>query len=275
MSAPRATSAPRRLHVGTSGWVYAEWAGRFYPEDLPERRWLEHYQRCLRTVELNVTFYRLPRESVFAGWAERAPAGFRFAVKAPRLVTHYRRLREVAGVVSTFLARARLLGDHLGPILWQLPASLGRDDDLLDGFVGSLPRDLVHAFEFRDLAWFAEPVYEVLRRHGAALVLWHMVDRASPVVDTGRHVYLRFHGTAGPYRGRYPKPQLARWASRVRGWLDEGREVWAYFNNDVDAQAPEDARRLTELVASERTGRGSAGPKHASARKPRARPRGR
>ncbi len=246
MTERRSPATSPRLHVGTSGWVYADWAGAFYPEDLPERRWLEHYQRRFRTVELNVTFYRLPREAVFEGWAERAPAGFRFAVKGPRLVTHRLRLRGASEIAATFLARARLLGEHLGPILWQLPPSLRRDDALLDRFLGGLPRGVVHAFEFRHADWFAEPVYRILRRRGAAFVIWHMHDRGSPVVVTGRDVYLRFHGATGLYRGRYARDLLARWGERVRGWLEEEREVWAYFNNDIGAQAPEDARRLIE-----------------------------
>lgn len=236
------------LRVGTSGWTYADWVGPFYPEGLPERQWLAHYQGQFDSVELNVTFYRLPPAATFRNWRERAPEGFRFAVKGPRLVTHYLKLRRVEEILAIFARRVRLLGDRLGPVLWQLPYALERDDARLGRFLAVLPRDLAHAFEFRHPSWFAEPVYALLTGYGAAQVVWHMPDCESPVRATARHVYLRFHGTTALYEGAYSHAQLEGWAARVRDWLAEGRDVWAFFNNDVGAHAPRDAQRLRELV---------------------------
>jgi uncharacterized protein YecE (DUF72 family) len=229
--------------------VYSGWKGLFFPESLSQRHWLEFYQGHFDTVELNVTFYRLPREAVFAGWAERAPAQFRFAVKGPRLITHFKRLRDVGESVELFLARARLLGDHLGPILWQLPPNLSQDRALLVSFLEHLPEDLTHAFEFRHPSWYAEPVYKILRGHRSAFVMWHMRDTETPLVVTSSTVYVRFHGTTARYGGGYADAQLARWAWEMRGWLEEGGEVWAYFNNDFGGHAVRDARRLRDRLA--------------------------
>lgn len=237
-----------RVHVGTSGWTYKHWRGVFYPEDVPQRRWLEHYQQHFSTVELNATFYRLPQEQTFRRWAERSPDGFRFAVKGSRLITHLKRLRDAEDAASTFLARARLLGEHLGPLLWQLPPSLARDAGLLRDFMGLLPYDLTHAFEFRHPSWFADATYDLLRERNCAFCMYQLQSDETPVLATAKCVYIRFHGTASKYGGRYPDAALRLWAERIGGFLDDGREVWAYFNNDAGGHAVADARRLRAAV---------------------------
>lgn len=230
------------IRVGTSGWHCAHWRGRFYPERLPTAAWLGFYAEHFDTVEIDATFYRLPDERTFERWAGQVPPGFRFAVKGPRTITHFRRLVGAEEAMERFLGRARLLGEHLGPILWQLSGELHVDLGRLRRFIAALPGDLVHAFEFRHPSWFAEPVYELLRAHDSPLVIWQAYDYDSPAVVTAPGVYLRYHGPG------YDPGRLALVAARARSWRDEGRAVWAFFNNDGEGRAVLDATTLRDLV---------------------------
>ena len=233
-----------RIHVGCSGWVYRHWKGDFYPVDLPQRRWFAHYAATFDTVEINASFYRLPRPETFDGWRDKAPDGFRYAVKVNRFITHMKKLLDCADAVGEFIALARRLGPKLGPLLYQLPPSLKRNDDRLNDFLALLPDDLEHVFEFRSSDWYVEPVRALLERHGVGFVVHDLVGLATPRWATGRSAYVRFHGTAGKYRGRYKQAQIDDWA----GWLAEqcraGRSAWAYFNNDIGGDAIEDAVAL-------------------------------
>ena len=235
-------------HVGTSGWVYPHWQGLFYPPDLPQTRWFAAYARHFDTVEINTSFYRLPAEGTFDRWREQAPAGFVYAVKANRYLTHVKRLKDAAEGLERFLSRARRLGDRLGPVLWQLPPHWGADPARLAAFAALLPHDLAHAFEFRDPRWLVGPVQEVLERFGLALCIFDMPGLACPTWITGRIVYLRFHGHDQVYGGRYGPERLRPWAGRIRDWLAAGRTVYAYFNNDAMGNAVEDARTLQGLL---------------------------
>jgi len=233
-----------RYFVGTSGWHYDHWRGRLYPPELAKARWLTYYARSFPTVEVNASFYRLPTENALRGWYEQSPPGFVFALKASRLITHYRRLLGTAEALALFFARARLLGEKLGPILYQLPPDMARDDTRLAGFLAQLPPDLKHAIEFRHPSWFTPPVYELLGRHGVAFCVFHLVGLACPLVATAPFVYVRFHGTGGKYWGAYGAERLERWRRQIES-LSAGREeVYAYFNNDAEAQAVYDARLL-------------------------------
>jgi len=238
------------LHVGTSGWTYKHWRGDFYPDSVPQRRWLAHYQQHFDTVEVNATFYALLRATTFAAWARDAPPGFVFTLKGSRFITHVRRLREPQSALAKFFERARLLGTHLGPVLWQMPPDLARNEELLEGFLRALPRDVSHVFEFRHASWFNETTYALLRRHDATLCIAHRGGAASPEVLTSSFVYLRFHGTDERYNGAYGRRRLAPWEQRIRGWLADGHDVYAYFNNDVGGHAPLDASALLEAIAS-------------------------
>src|SRR4051812_45866328 len=163
----------RPVHVGCSGWNYRDWRGAVYPDGLPQRRWLEHYStRLFDTVEINNTFYRLPRLSAVEGWAQQTPSDFVFAVKASRYLTHIKRLGEMGRGVELFYERIEPLraAGKLGPVLWQLPPTFRRDDERLESALGQLP-DGQHCFEFRHQSWFCKDVYELLRAHGAALVI--------------------------------------------------------------------------------------------------------
>lgn len=242
-------AAAARIHVGCSGWVYRHWKGRFYPADLPQKRWFEHYSAEFDTVEINASFYRLPLASTFDGWREKAPPGFRYAVKANRFLTHMKKLADCDDSLAEFIALARRLGPTLGPILFQLPPSLHKDLPRLDAFLDQLPDDLEHVVEFRHKSWYDEDVLALLDRHGAGFVSHDLVGLVSPRWASGRTAYVRFHGTGGKYRGRYSEDAMAEWAEWLLEQRRAGRSAWAYFNNDIGGDAIEDARTLKAMVA--------------------------
>lgn len=237
-----------QIRIGCSGWQYRHWRGNFYPDDLPQKRWLDHYAEVFDTVEINNSFYRLPEEATFANWAARVPAPFTFAVKASRFLTHMKKLRDPEEPVQRFFSRARALGPHLGPVLYQLPPGFKLDRARLEHFLQVLPRGLRHVVEFRDPTWYVDDVYALLGRHGAALCLHDMPGSATGPVSVGRFVYVRFHGAQGRYDGSYPDERLGRWA----GWLSEqaaaGADVYAYFNNDMGGHAPRNALTLRRML---------------------------
>lgn len=237
------------IRVGTSGWNYRHWRGVFYPEDLSQKQWFSHYATRFDTVEVNNTFYQLPEASTFEAWHEQAPARFVYTLKGNRYITHLKRLKVSQETVNRFLDRARVLKEHLGPILWQLPPRWHKNLQRLDRFLGLLPEDLIHVFEFRDEEWFADDVLELLDREGASFCTHDMVGLSVPRAATGRVAYVRFHGASDQkYRGTYGDEQLREWAEWLADRHGEGMGVYAYFNNDVEGHAPHDAARLREML---------------------------
>ncbi len=239
-----------RLHAGTSGWMYDDWRGRFYPPDIPKTKWFSHYARHFSTVELNYSFYRLPSEKSLRTWRERAPDGFIYALKVSRYITHLKRLRDAGEPLRTFVSRARLLGDKLGPLLYQLPPDFKRSDALLEAFLALLPEDLSHVFEFRHDSWFDDAVYALLRRHRAAFCVYDLPGTTTPLVSTANFAYVRFHGSTGLYYSCYSDGELQSWAGRIARLGQGLSAVYAYFNNDTQACAIRNARRLRELLSS-------------------------
>jgi uncharacterized protein YecE (DUF72 family) len=236
--------------IGCSGWHYSHWRGRLYPANLPVSRWFEHYSRIYDTVELNNTHYRLPSEQAVRGWSKRAPEKFCFAVKASRLITHFRRLKGTETALETFYKRIRPLGAHLGPILYQLPPDFERDDLLLARFLERLPVDLLHVFEFRHESWWTDDVYRLLRCHGAVFCLYDRGEEHTPVVATAPDVYVRMHGPGPAYNGGYTDAMLRAWLRRTAG-LGAAERVWVYFNNDGEGHAPVDALRMRDLTKAQ------------------------
>ena len=241
---------PGSIHIGCSGWVYRHWRDLFYPPGLPQKQWFGHYAGQFDTVEINASFYRLPLAKTFQGWRDKAPDGFRYAVKVNRFITHNKKLLDCADPVAEFADLTRTLGEHLGPLLHQLPPSLHRNDERLRCYLRQLPGDLDHVVEFRHASWYDEAVLALLDEHGAGFVAHDLAGLVSPRWACGRAAYVRFHGTGGKYWGRYSDEQLSDWA----GWLveqaDRGRSAWAYFNNDIHGHALEDARALKRAVAT-------------------------
>jgi uncharacterized protein YecE (DUF72 family) len=233
------------LRVGTSGYQYRHWRGDFYPRDLPTRDWFNHYAGRFDTVEINNTFYNLPDPDVFEAWREAAPPGFCFTLKFSRYGTHMKHLKDPEAALGPFVERAERLRSHLGPILVQLPPHWSADPDRLDGFLGAAPGRHRYAVEVRDPSWLGDTVFDVLRRHGAALVI-HDAIESHPVLLTAQWTYLRFHGRH--HRGGYSPQALSGQALRIRRWLRGGHDVYAYFNNDVGGHAPWNAPDLRRFV---------------------------
>jgi len=220
------------VRIGCSGWNYKHWRETVYPKGLPARRWLEHYATLFDTVEVNATFYRLPTRKAVAGWAEQSPAGFLFAVKGSRYLTHIRRLRDTGRGVDRFYDPLAPLieAKKLGPVLWQLPANFHRDDERLAEFLDGLPAGR-HTLEFRHESWFAPDVYTLLRERGAALTIGDHPERSFQTHErTAGWTFVRFHYGRGR-DGNYSRRQLEEWRNRIVQWRRR-IDVYAYFNND-------------------------------------------
>jgi uncharacterized protein YecE (DUF72 family) len=242
------TAGGAEIHVGCSGWQYADWRERFYPKGVPQRRWLQHYAQTFDTVEVNATFYRLAKPAAVGAWVEETPPDFVFTVKGSQYLTHMKRLRDVdVGPERFFTSIAPLVeSPKLGPILWQLPPNFQRDDERLDGWLEGLRRFPAarHAVEFRHKSWFVPEVYGILHAHGAALVIGDDPRRvAVPHVVTAEWSFVRFHHGHRGRRGNYSRTELQEWAARLRDLASHG-EVWAYFNNDWEGFAVANARWL-------------------------------
>ena len=234
-----------KSYVGTSGYQYEHWRGVFYPEDLPKRRWFEHYIQHFDTVEINNTFYRLPEIHTFDNWREQAPPGFVYALKYSRFATHIKRLKDPAEPLQRFLERAVHLGVRLGPILVQLPPHFKANPQRLSEFLALVPTSFRWAFEFRDSDWLNEEIYQILEAHAAALCIHDMLPQHPQRITTG-WTYLRFHGDH--YQGSYTARQLSATARRIRDYLAQGLDVYAYFNNDQAGYAVHNALELRHYV---------------------------
>jgi uncharacterized protein YecE (DUF72 family) len=228
------------LYLGTSGFAYPEWKGTFYPQNLKDAEMLSFYSGRFPSVEVNYTFRRFPAEKTMRTWAERATDEFRFALKANQRITHTRRLRDADADVSDFLDRARILGDRLGPILFQCPPSLRFDRGLIESFLAYLPPIARYAFEFRDDTW--AQARDLLAEQGVAWCFaeWNETD-AEPVISEP-FAYLRLR------RDEYTDDQLRGWGERISNALERGTDVYAYFKHESDATAPRHADRLKELA---------------------------
>jgi len=233
------------MRIGTFGYQYDHWKGVFYPEKLGKRDWFEHYTKHFDTVEINNTFYQLPEPSTFDVWRDRAPKGFRYALKFSRYGTHMKKLKDPEASLSMFLERAERLKAFLGPILVQLPPHWKCNPERLDAFLTVAPKRHRWAVELREPSWLCDEVYALLRQHNAALCLHDMLPE-HPEVFTVDWTYLRFHGPqyTRKYQGAYSTQAINSIAGRVRGYLDDGRDVYAYFNNDEHGHAVKNALQL-------------------------------
>ncbi len=236
------------VYIGTSGWHYKHWIGPFYPEKLPSAQMLNFYTRHFRTVELNNSFYKLPSEAAFAKWREDTPAGFCFAVKASRFLTHNKKLKDPENALRNFLPKAEVLGEKLGPILFQLPPRWKKNADRLHQFLAALPRTHKFVLEFREPSWNSDDVFDILRRFGAAYCTYELAGFHAPFVLTADFTYVRLHGPAGKYQGSYSDARLAEWAERIAGWRRTLRSVYVYFDNDQAGFAAANAMSLSRLV---------------------------
>ncbi|MDX6513976.1 MAG: hypothetical protein QOE36_3480 [Gaiellaceae bacterium] len=248
---PGSPGTPLPVRIGCSGWNYASWKDEFYG-GLPARLWLEHYARSFDTVEINNTFYRLPRVDAVARWVEQTPPGFLFSVKASRYLTHIKRLRDLGAGLDLFLERIAPLAasPKMGPLLWQLSPNFRRDDERLAAAVARFPASLRHCIEFRHPSWFACDVYALLREHGVALVIGDRpeVKPFQAQVFTAGWTFVRFHYGSRGRRGNYSERELEEWAQRFENWSREV-EVLAYFNNDWEVFAVRNALWMKRRLA--------------------------
>lgn len=234
-----------QVRIGCSGWSYRDWRESFYPGGTPASGWLSHYASVFDTVEVNATFYRLPKIETVRAWTEQVPDGFLFAVKGSRFLTHMKRLRDMDTGLSRYWERIEPLRESgkLGPVLWQLPERFRRDDETLAAALGALPA-AEHCFEFRHPSWFAEDVYALLDEHGASLALGD--DRRRPLPSAspaGPIAYVRLHYGSRGRDGNYSDRELATWRRRLAAWRSR-RPVFAYLNNDWRGFAPRNALAL-------------------------------
>jgi uncharacterized protein YecE (DUF72 family) len=241
-------STPAEIRIGCSGWVYKHWRGLFYPEGLPQTRWFARYAEEFDTVEINNSFYHLPKPATFEKWRDQTPPGFCYAVKANRYLTQAKKLKDCEEPLERMMSAVRHIGDRLGPMLYQLPPRMKINLERLENFLEILPRDVTSVFEFRDRSWYVDETYQMLDRHGAGFVVHDMARSKTDRIAVGPAVYVRFHGGVGKYWGRYSDERLLSWTDWLTEQARQGRTCWCYFNNDIQGHAIEDARTLKSMV---------------------------
>lgn len=243
------------MHIGTSGWGYGDWDRVFYPEGVKSTQdRLGFYARHFHTVEVNYSFYHLPKPETYQKWAAVVPPDFIFAVKASRFITHIQKLQGVKESWSKFIANARVLGDRLGPILFQFPPSFKADPKRLSRFLDLLRKEtepsIPPVFEFRHTSWFAKEIYTILSEAGASLCISH--SSRYPCVEevTSNLVYYRFHGPKELFASCYSDAELKYWAKKIKPLLKSGKAIYIYFNNTLNGYAVENARTMSGLIQS-------------------------
>lgn len=244
--------AKGRVLVGTSGWHYDHWVDAFYPEGTSSGEFLSHYVRRFETAEINNTFYSLPDRKTLVRWRDTVPRRFVFACKASRFITHMKKLKDPRDSLARYVDRVGVLGHTLGPILFQLPPRWHINVERLADFMEVLPSGRRYTFEFRDRSWFEQEVYELLAEHNAALCIYDLDGFRSPLRRTTDFVYVRLHGPGRPYEGSYDGRTLYGLWRRFRNWLEEGCDVYCYFDNDQAGYAALDALKLKEMIQRER-----------------------
>lgn len=239
------------IRIGTSGWQYRHWKKSFYPEKLRRADWLAHYSGIFNSVEVNSSFYRLPEVEDIRRWCDSTPAQFIFAVKAPRGITHFKKLKNCESQLDRLMARLETFGARLGPVLFQLPPVWRCNPHRLAEFLATLPRHGRFAFEFRDPSWHCEEVYAMLAEHGAAFCIFDLDGHVSPLETPGRFVYVRLHGPASAYTGNYRAQALRTWSGRALGWQRKNKDVYMFFDNDARAYSARNARRMLAITQAE------------------------
>lgn len=239
-------------YIGTSGFNYAHWSdGVFYPPKLSQRKWLEYYAEHFKTVELNVTFYRLPKPEVFTGWHDRVPKDFTYFVKGSRYITHIKRLKDVSEPLKKLFDLVKHLKEKFAGVLWQTPPSMRIDLKLLESFLKKIKKYKTHhAFEFRHASWWTEEVFKLLKEYGATFVDADYVKKyaVEPLNYNFDFYYIRRHGIGGKYEGSYSKKQLKEIAEQIKSFSKSGKDAFVYFNNDAGGYAIKNATELIEIT---------------------------
>jgi uncharacterized protein YecE (DUF72 family) len=238
------------LRIGTSGWHYKHWHGRYYPASVSPQKYLAFYTRDFDSVEINNSFYRFPSEHVVDQWRLGTPDDFCFAVKGSRYITHNKKLADPENTLGNFIQIVTRLGEKLGPILFQLPPHWHCNLERLNTFLYALPSGHRFSFELRDPSWHTTEVYRSLRRHNAAFCLYDLAGFQTPAELTADFVYIRLHGPCGKYQGEYSPTALKEWARRLKRWSTRLAAAYVYFDNDEAARAVTNAKELKRLMAS-------------------------
>lgn len=239
------------VRIGTSGWHYKHWRGPYYPPSVSPRAMLNYYARDFDTVEINNSFYRLPSAATFDTWRMSTPAGFSFAVKGSRYLTHQKKLLDPKPALDRLMEVAGGLGEKLGPILFQLPPNWHCNLDRLEAFLGVLPSGPRYSIEFRDQSWHTRQVFQLLREHNVAFCIYELGGVRAPVEVTADFVYVRLHGPGNKYQGDYSTKTLKFWAARIERWIDSSRDVYVYFDNDQAGYAVKNAREFKRIITHE------------------------
>lgn len=242
------------VYIGTSGFSYGKWKGKFYPEELPQREWLSYYAERFDTVEINASFYSTIGKAQYVHWHDQTGKDFRFAIKGHRYITQMKNLHEVDDAVKQFIYQTAGLGDKLTLMLWQFPRSFTLSPDNADEhkerlqhFLENLPDDVQQAFEFRDNSWFTPEIQAILDRHRASFVISDSPKFPSTDLPGKAFVYIRFHGPDALYASKYSHEQLQAWAKKIQHFSKD-HDVYCYFNNDLSGYAIENAQELRRLV---------------------------
>jgi uncharacterized protein YecE (DUF72 family) len=237
------------VYIGTSGWVYKDWQKHFYPADLPAKRQFQFYATQFPTVEINATFYRLPTLKMVKGWRDKAPPGFVFAVKGSRFITHILKISGASRGLRKYFSRIKPLQKRIGPVLWQLPPFMKKSPERLEKFLKILPKDYCHAVEFRHASWYeGKDAFDLLRKYKAAHVNLSSLRMPMNLTATADFVYIRFHGLENGAAHDYTRAELEPWARFIRRQSRAGKNVYAYFNNDLNVHAPDNAKMLMEMI---------------------------
>lgn len=242
-----------KIFIGTSGFIYNDWRGIFYPKDLSQNKWLNYYSQYFNSVELNVTFYRLLKRSIFKNWYQRTPKNFIFSLKGNRFITHVKKLKDFEQATKNFFDNIKPLKEKLGIVLWQLPENFHCDIEKLNKFClflkqNKLSKNICQAFEFRHQSWFNNEVYKILKKYNFTLCISHSKFWPYKEIATANYLYLRFHGPKDLYASKYSKNDLRVWAKKIKKWLKNKKDVYIYFNNDVEAMAIENALELKKIL---------------------------
>ncbi len=237
-----------KIHIGTSGWHYSHWKGSFYPREFKPKDLLKYYAQHLNTVEINNSFYHLPEAKTLQMWRNIVPSDFLFAVKASRYITHMKKLKDPEDSLGKFLERVDVLGNKLGPVLFQLPPRWHLNLQRFESFLNFLPDRFRYAFEFRDPSWFHEDLYNIMRQYNVAFCMYHLAGFMSPKAVTADIIYVRLHGPGEAYQGQYETEELAGWAGAFSTWINQGKTIYCYFDNDEAGYAVQDAVRLRQMM---------------------------
>jgi uncharacterized protein YecE (DUF72 family) len=237
------------VFAGTSGFHYNHWIGKFYPSDLRKSDWLNYYVRYFNTLELNNSFYNLPKPENFDKWRKSVPEGFVFSVKGSRFITHQKKLKDCAEALDRLLDNCSWLHEKLGPVLFQLPPGWNYNEERFEEFLSLLPVDIRFTFEFRNSSWYNDRVYELLYKKNIAFCIYELEYHKSPEEITADFIYIRLHGPASKYAGSYSDEVLDEWAGKIRNWVVKGKDVYIYFDNDQNAYAALNAITLKKNLS--------------------------